>query len=126
MKFVLTVLIITQGEPQGEVDLLCEFPTPEDALQGMVQLMAANSILYTHLLVRPIWDQTPSGSLARLAETFPPGTVVQPTAVKKYTREIPADIKNDPDAIFHVVCSRPHNPPPKTGRVGLHEDTTVH
>jgi len=55
MKFQMTLLVFREGERQGEIDVVAEFPDVVAAILAVAQLGAANSLLFTHPDVKALY-----------------------------------------------------------------------
>ena len=126
MKFQMTLLVFREGEKQGEIDVVAEFPDAVAAIRAVAQLGAANSLLFTHPDVKALHKGLPPKSLARLHETMDPGTVIQIKDVQEYREEIPEELRRDPMLLYHVVASRPVRTIPPEGIIETPHTGPVH
>ncbi len=114
MKFMLTLMVFREGENQGEIDVLCEFPDALAALRAVAQLSAANSLLYTHRDVKALLKGLPKGALAHLQKGMGEGIVVQIKEVREYRPEIPEELRANPRLMYHLAASQlPRKVPPE-------------
>ena len=126
MKFCMTLLVITEGETRGEIDVLCEFNTPLDAIRAVTQLGTANSLLFSHPEVRKLFTNLPPTALARLHEHYRMGTVLIVKDVREYKLEVPEDLRRDPELLYHVIASRSRKKIPPEGLITTPDNVTVH
>lgn len=123
MKFLMTLLVFKDGERQGEIELLAEFPDEITVLNAVIQLGAANSQLRDHPDVKAMLRGAGPKSLARIHEGMGEGMSVQIKKIARHHEPMPEALRRHPNA-FHIMASRPVRKVPAEGIVeSVHEES---
>lgn len=126
MKLKITLLVFREGQKQGEIDLLAEYPDAIAAIRAVAQLGAANSLLFAHPDVKALLRGVGPKALARIQELMPPGTVFQIKEIVEFREEIPEALRNDSRMLYHVAASRPVRKVPPEGLIQALHDGQIH
>lgn len=125
MNCLFDIEVYRRGELKGKYEVLAEYPDELAAMNALAQLSRINSPLGC-TAANTAWRKTlPKESLARLSERYSIDAVVIVTNVREYTREMPKDLRMNPNAMHIMMATAPKNPPPH-GTLRTPEDTLVH
>lgn len=124
MKFQMTLLVFKKGVRQGELDVIAQYPDATAALEAVIQLGAANSLLYHHPDVKALLKDVPLSALARIHESMEPGTVVLLKSIAQCKEVMPEELRTSPHA-FHIMASRPKRKIPREGIIETLHDGQV-
>lgn len=125
MKLKLTLLVFKEGERQGEIDVIAEYPDAVAALNAVAQLGAASSTQAQHLDVQALLRSLSPKSLARFHEQLGEGVVVLVRSVAEHRDVMPEELRSHPHA-FHLIASRPKRDIPPEGIIKPVHEGQVH
>lgn len=110
IRVKITFLVFQNGQPEEQVQTIVEFKDVSEMAMEMARLAAANSIVFTHPMIRAMKRPSKITSRVNTRQGIGKGTVIVVKEVEDLSVEVPSEeLKANPDILFHAAAARRGN-----------------